>query len=129
MATPVTCDLCEAAEAVFMLTFMPNGDTLALCWGCPPAWAESIVAATDAAAAAGEEIPPGAATAGPAPDETAGDTPEPAPPAPRKARTAKKAAKARTPRRGAKTAPAAAEGPEGGGWTVDQEGYAEPPAK
>jgi hypothetical protein len=115
VAQPVVCDTCQVSEAVLLITFMPTGETLALCLPCSVPWADGIRAALAAAD-----------------PDTPADTGEPAPegaPA-----TRGRVARASTPRRprasrgprpspGAPpTAPGGAEGPDETAQPAGQEG-------
>lgn len=86
MAQPIPCDVCGQNAADFVITAVANGDTMGLGAECVAAWAELIVQALDAAAAAPvDEIdPPAAGYPDPAdePDEEPTDAPtDPADPA------------------------------------------------
>ena len=115
MPGPLPCDLCNTNEAVFLVTFMPNGDTLTICWSCPAAWAESLTIATDAAAAAGNGDGPDPAPA-PGPDRPRSSG------RPRQAPKTRKAAVRPSPPRPPRAAPGGAEGPENGPGGDDQTG-------
>lgn len=62
MATPIPCDLCGRPAAEFVITMQGTGDVTGVGVECLAAFAEAVVAAVDAAAAAqADEIGPPAA--------------------------------------------------------------------
>lgn len=54
MANPIPCDLCDSPWGHFVLTNQETGDTLGICVGCLPAFAEQLVRGVEQAQTATE---------------------------------------------------------------------------